>query len=109
MNRGIDVRHEVRKLATSKPVYAVAGVGVLASQTLRELPARLAKLRHEATVTSVELPAKATEYVLTARTKAAAEYDRLASRGRKVMNGHSGSAGKAALRGRASCRGTKAK
>jgi hypothetical protein len=89
MNRGIDVRAEVRKLAGSKPVYAAAGVGALASQALRELPARLAKLRHQATVSS--LPAKASEYLATymgtARTKAAGEYERLASRGRKALNG----------------------
>ena len=33
-----DVRTEVRKLASSKPLYAAAGAGVVASQRLRELP-----------------------------------------------------------------------
>ena len=39
MNRTIDVRTEMRKLADSKPVHAAAGAGVLASETLRELTA----------------------------------------------------------------------
>jgi hypothetical protein len=85
MNRGIDVRNEMRKLASSKPVHAAAGVGVVASQTLRELPARLAGLHLETTM--VELPARATEYVLTARAKAAGEYERLAELGRQAMGG----------------------
>ena len=43
MNRStIDVKTEVRKLASSKPVHAAAGAGVLASAALRELPARIA-------------------------------------------------------------------
>jgi hypothetical protein len=88
MNRVIDVRTvrtEVRKLASSKPVYAAAGVGVLASQALRQLPGKLAKLRHEAAAST--LPARAASYVLTARAKAAGEYERLASHGRKALNG----------------------
>ena len=50
MNRTMDVRTEMRKLADSKPVHAAAGAGVLASETLRELTARLAKWRDEASV-----------------------------------------------------------
>jgi regulator of protease activity HflC (stomatin/prohibitin superfamily) len=68
----IDVRTEMRKLADSKPVHAAAGVGVLATETLRELPARIAKWRDEATVTS--LSTRATEYVTHARAMAEGEY-----------------------------------
>jgi hypothetical protein len=39
----IDVRTEVRKIASSKPVHAAAGAGVLATQTLRELPGRIVR------------------------------------------------------------------
>ena len=53
MNRTIDVRTEMQKLAASKPVHAAAGAGVLASETLRELPARLAKWRDQASVSSL--------------------------------------------------------
>jgi cell division septum initiation protein DivIVA len=73
-----DVRTEVRKFADSKPVHAAAGVGVLATETLRELPARLAKWRNEATVTS--LSTRATEYVTAARARAEAEYDKARAR-----------------------------
>jgi hypothetical protein len=73
-----DVRTEVRKLADSKPVHAAAGVGVLATETLRELPARLAKWRDEATVTS--LSTRATEYVTHARARAEAEYGKARAR-----------------------------
>src|SRR5262245_54129052 len=45
MNRTIDVRTEMRKLADSKPVHAAAGAGALASERLRELTAWLAKWR----------------------------------------------------------------
>src|SRR5947209_8390524 len=110
--RNIDVRHEVRKVASSKPVQAAAGVGVVASEALRDLPnrlgelpnrlgdlpnrlaelqnrlgdlpTRLAGLHLEAAV--VNLPARATEYVLTARSKAMDEYERLAKRGRKALS-----------------------
>jgi regulator of protease activity HflC (stomatin/prohibitin superfamily) len=73
-----DVRTEMRKLADSKPVHAAAGVGVLATETLRELPARIAKWRDEATVTS--LSTRATEYVTHARARAEAEYDKARTR-----------------------------
>jgi hypothetical protein len=101
MNRVIDVRTvrtEVRKLAGSKPVYAVAGVGVLAGQALRQLPARLAKLRNDGTVSA--LPSRAAGYMLTARAKAAREYDRLASHGHKVLNGHAAAPARDALNGK---------
>lgn len=106
MNR-IDVRTEVRKLAQSKPVYAAAGAGLLASQALRQLPAQLAKLRSEAAATT--LPSRAAGYVLTARARAVSEYERLASRGRKALNGSaSTSTGKSSANGK-STRSTKSK
>ncbi len=97
MNRTIDVRTEMRKLAESKPVHAAAGAGVLASETLRELTAWLTKMRNEASVGT--LSTRANEYVSTARTRASAEYDKLAKRGQKALNGRSTGPGKSALNG----------
>jgi hypothetical protein len=110
--RNIDVRHEMSKVAGSKPVQAAAGIGVAASEALRDLPNRLSDLPNrlgdlpnrlaelqnrlgtlpnrlaglhlEAAV--VNLPARATEYVLTARSKAMDEYERLAKRGREALS-----------------------
>ena len=93
MNRAtIDVRTEVRKLASSKPVHAAAGAGVLASAALRELPAKIARWRSDGSLAA--LPGLASEYVTTARTKAVQEYDRLAIRGAKVLNGKTALPGK---------------
>jgi hypothetical protein len=100
MNRTIDVRTEMRKLADSKPVHAAAGVGVVASETLRELTAWLTKWRTEASVNT--LSTRASGYVGTARTRASAEYDKLAKRGQKALNGRSTGQGKSALNGRPS-------
>jgi hypothetical protein len=101
MNRTIDVRTEMRKLAESKPVHAAAGAGVLASETLRELTALLTKWRNEASAGT--LSSRAGGYVSTARTRAATEYDKLAKRGQKALNGRSTGQGKgAALNGRPS-------
>jgi hypothetical protein len=100
MNRTIDVKTEMRKLADSKPVHAAAGVGVVASETLRELTAWLAKWRNEASVNT--LSTRASGYVSTARTRASAEYDKLAKRGQKALNGRSTGQGKSALNGRPS-------
>lgn len=106
MNRSIDVRTEVRKLASSKPVYAAAGAGLWASQALREalaspawreLPARLARWSSEANVAA--LPARAGEYVHTARTRAVHSYDELADRGMKALSRHGVSGTKTALNG----------
>ena len=97
MNRTIDVRTEMRKLADSKPVHAAAGAGVLASETLRELTAWLARWRDEASVST--LSNRASGYVSTARTRASAEYDKLAKRGQKALSGGSNGQGKAALNG----------
>ncbi len=130
MYRNIDVMTEMRKLTSSKPVHAVAGAGVLASQTLKDLSGRLVRWGTENPVTS--LPSRATGYaqaaqarangyaqtaqarangyVQTARTKAADGYDTLAARGEKALNGQPETAqakntpatqGKTALNGKA--------
>jgi hypothetical protein len=117
----IDVRTEMRKLADSKPVHAAAGAGLLATETLKELPTRIAKWRDEAKVTS--LSTRATEYVNTARARAMdeygkararamdeyakararamGEYDRLAKLGQKALNGPDVSRGKSEFNGKA--------
>ncbi|HEY5353139.1 MAG TPA: hypothetical protein VIK57_11845 [Streptosporangiaceae bacterium] len=93
MNRStIDVKTEVRKLAASKPVHAAAGAGVLASAALRELPAKIARWRSDGSLAA--LPGLASEYMTTARTKAVQEYDRLATRGARVLNGKTALPGK---------------
>ncbi|MGH3124141.1 MAG: hypothetical protein ACRDND_24405 [Streptosporangiaceae bacterium] len=95
MNRTtIDVKTEVRKLASSKPVHAAAGAGVLASAALRELPARIARWRSDGSLAA--LPGIATEYMTTARTKAVQEYDKLATHGARVLNGKTALPGKGA-------------
>jgi hypothetical protein len=99
MVRNIDVRTEVRKITSSKPVHAAAGIGVLATQTLRQLPGRVVR-GLDGTVTS--LPARATGYVTTVRTKAADGYDALADRGKKALNGQGDTEAKNALNGRPS-------
>ncbi len=68
MYRNIDVMTEMRKLTDSKPVHAVAGAGVLASQTLKDLPGLLVRWGTENPVTS--LPSRATGYAQTAQTRA---------------------------------------
>ena len=78
-NRTDAVKIEVRKLASSKPVHAAAGAGVLASAALRDLPTRISRLRTEA-------PGLYHEYMATARTKAAQEYDKLAAHGERAMH-----------------------
>jgi hypothetical protein len=95
-----DVKNEVRKLASSKPVHAAAGVGAIATQTLRELPTKIANLHLETTV--VALPARASEVVQTARAKAVDEYERLVSRGREALNSDAATAAKSALNGKGS-------
>jgi hypothetical protein len=93
MNRAtIDVRTEVRKLASSKPVHAAAGAGVLASAALRELPAKIARWRSDGSLAA--LPGLASQYVSTARTKAVQEYDKLAIHGAKILNGKTALPGK---------------
>ena len=92
----IDVKTEVRKITSSKPVHAAAGAGALATQTLRELPGRLVR-GIDGTVTS--WPARATEYVQSARAKAADQYDKLADHGKQVLNGQDSEPAKTALNG----------
>jgi hypothetical protein len=94
-----DVRTEVRKITSSKPVHAAAGAGVLATQTLRELPGRLVR-GIDGTVMS--WPARATEYVQTARAKAAGQYDLLADRGKQALAGKDDEPAKSVLNGTAS-------
>src|ERR1700722_15590866 len=61
MNRStLDVKTEVRKLAGTKPVQAAAGAGVLASEALRELPARITRWRSDGSLAAP--PARAPEY-----------------------------------------------
>jgi hypothetical protein len=106
-----DVKAELRKLSSSKPVHAVAGAGVLASQTLKELPGRLAQWTKDNPPESLPgrangyvqtaqsrangyvqtAQSRANGYVQTARTKAAGGYDKLAEHGNKALNGPSGS------------------
>jgi hypothetical protein len=94
----IDVKTEVRKIASSKPVHAAAGAGALATQTLRELPGRLVR-GIDGTVTA--WPTRATEYVQSARTKAADQYDKLADHGKRVLDGRDSEPAKTALNGKA--------
>ena len=99
MVRNIDVRTEVRKITSSKPVYAAAGAGVLATQTLRRLPGRLARWSFDGPVTSLQ--GRATGYVAAVRARAADSYDMLADHGRKVLDGQDNGQPKNALRGKA--------
>ena len=102
-----DVKAELRKLTGSKPVHAVAGAGVLASQALKELPWRLVQWTRENPPESLpgrangyvqsaqsrangyvqQARTNANGYVQTARTRAADSYDKLADHGRNAMNG----------------------
>lgn len=97
--RNIDVRNEVRKIASSKPVHAAAGAGVLATQTLRQLPGRLVRTI-DGTVTS--LPSRANGYMQSARAKAADQYDMLADHGKRALSGNDSTPAKSALNGTAS-------
>ena len=63
-----DVKAELRKLTSSKPVHAVAGAGVLASRALKELPWRLIQWTRDNPPES--LPGRANGYVRQARTNA---------------------------------------
>jgi hypothetical protein len=107
-----DVLAELRKLTSSKPVHAAAGAGVLASQTLKELPWRLVQWTRDNPPES--LPGRANGYVQTAqsrangyvqtarnnangyvqtaRTRAAGGYDKLAEHGKKALDGQPGTA-----------------
>ena len=99
MPRNIDeVMAEMRKFADRKPVHAVAGAGVLASRTLKELPWRLVQwtrnnppnsLPGRATGAVQTAQSRATGAVQTARTKASGGYDTLAAHGKKALDGQS--------------------
>jgi hypothetical protein len=80
----IDLRAPARRLAGSKPVCAAAGAGALASERLRGLPGQLSRWNETALAT---LSSRATGYLLSARSRAAGEYDRLARHGRRVLTG----------------------
>ena len=95
----IDVRTEVRKITSSKPVHAAAGAGALATQTLRELPGRLVR-GIDGTVTA--WPSRANEYVQNARAKAADSYDMLADHGKRALNGQDSVPAKNTLNGKPS-------
>ena len=94
----IDVKNEVRKITSSKPVHAAAGAGVLATQTLWQLPGRLVRTI-DGTVRP--LPARANAYVQSARAKAADQYDMLADHGKRALNGDDSASAKNALNGTA--------
>jgi len=110
MPRNIDeVMAEMRKFADRKPVHAVAGAGVLASRTLKELPWRLVQwtrsnppnslpgratgavqtAQSRATGAVQTAQSRATGAVQTARTKASGGYDTLAAHGKKALDGQS--------------------
>ena|SRR6516164_1757184 len=91
-----DVKAELRKLTSSKPVHAVAGAGVLASRALKELPWRLVQWTRDNPPESLpgrangyvrQARTNANGYVRTARTRAADSYDKLADHGKNAMNG----------------------
>ena len=94
----IDVKNEVRKITSSKPVHAAAGAGVLATQTLWQLPGRLVRTI-DGTVRP--LPARANAYVQSARAKAADQYDMLADHGKRALTGDDSTSAKNALNGTA--------
>ena len=103
----IDVKNEVRKITSSKPVHAAAGAGVLATQTLWQLPGRLVR-----TIDGTVRPlrARANAYVQSARAKAADQYDMLADHGKRALNGDDSTSAKNALNGTAAkANGTAAK
>ena len=73
-----DVKTELRKLTNSKPVHAVAGAGVLASQALKELPWRLVQWTRENPPDS--LPGRATEAAQAAQSRAIGVFQTAQSR-----------------------------
>ena len=93
-----DMRTEIRKIAESKPFHAAAGAGVVASEALRELPGRLAKLRAGTGVATLEK--RASGYVTEVRTRVEHSYDQLAQRGKKALNGRPAHKGRTALNGK---------
>jgi hypothetical protein len=98
MSPVIDVRSEFRRIVTSKPVHAAAGAGVVASEALREFPARLARWRSGGSVAALEK--RATGYVTEVRARAVHGYDELARRGQKVLASRPGTRSRGALNGK---------
>ncbi len=96
--RKIAERPEFRRIADSKPVHAAAGAGVVATEALREFPARLAKWRTENSVSALEK--RASGYVTEVRTRAVHNYDKLALRGKKALAGRPAPKGRSALNGK---------
>ncbi|GAA3842948.1 hypothetical protein GCM10022226_77260 [Sphaerisporangium flaviroseum] len=111
------INDEVKKLAESKPFYAVAGAGDFAVEKLRELPEQFHRLQSrraevgtvardlptiarkyagtvqvKAEAVAKDLPEKAKEYADTISARAAHLYDEFASRGRKVVSRVTGEA-----------------
>ncbi|GII79704.1 hypothetical protein Sru01_46860 [Sphaerisporangium rufum] len=111
------INDEVKKLAESKPFYAVAGAGDFAVEKLRELPEQLQRLQARrpevrtaardlpsvarkyagtlqvrAEAVAKELPERAKEYADTIGSRAAGLYDEFANRGRKVVSRVTGEA-----------------
>ncbi|GGK94980.1 hypothetical protein Sme01_57770 [Sphaerisporangium melleum] len=105
------INDEVKKIAESKPFYAVAGAGDFAVEKLRELPEQFQRLQTrraevgavarelpdmarkyaanvqvKAEAVAKDLPGKAKEYADTISARAAGLYDEFASRGRKVVS-----------------------
>jgi len=93
----IDVKNEVRKITSSKPVHAAAGAGVLATQTLWQLPGRLVRTI-DGTVRP--LSGRANAYVQSARAKAADQYDMLADHGKRALTGQDSEPAKNTLNGK---------
>jgi hypothetical protein len=78
MPRNIDVMAEMRKFADRKPVHAVAGVTVIASRTLRELPWRLVQWTRDNPPNS--LPGRANEAAQSAQSRAIGVFQTAQSR-----------------------------
>lgn len=96
--RKIADRPEFRRIADSKPLHAAAGAGAVATEAVRELPARLAKWRPETSVAALE--ERASGYVTVVRTKAVHSYDQLARRGKKALGGKPAPKGRKAVNGK---------
>lgn len=81
---------EVRKLADTKPFYAVAGCGDLAVEKIREVPVALqqvqGRLQDFAATDRAQLQQRAVGYAGSLATLATDAYDDLAQRGRSLVS-----------------------
>ncbi|MBF8192081.1 hypothetical protein ITP53_41665 [Nonomuraea sp. K274] len=90
---------QIKKIAKSKPFYAVTGAGGYAAENLRRLGTRLQQRRREVRETAKDLPGKAREtaaptnisdkareYADAAVGKLSRLYDDLAVRGRHIIS-----------------------